>query len=52
VLSGGRYKVGFFAKRHILPGEELFFDYDGTGKLYKYYQEKCPFIHKKKNKNQ
>jgi SET domain-containing protein len=39
--------VVFFAKRDIKCGEELFFDYDGTGMLEKNHKEKYPFIKKK-----
>ena len=44
MMSEGRYKITFFASRMIDVGEELFFDYDGQGILYKNFKEKYPFI--------
>lgn len=50
VLTEGRIKVAFYATRDIEEGEELFFDYDGEGLLYKNYKDKYPFIKSKKGK--
>lgn len=47
ILTQGRYKIGFYAERDIEMGEELFFDYDGEGELYKNYKDKYPFINSK-----
>jgi SET domain-containing protein len=44
MVSEGRYKIGFYANRLIEAGEELFFNYDGEGKLYANFREKYPFI--------
>lgn len=46
-MSEGRRVVVFFAKRDIKRGEELFFNYDGTGMLEKNHKHKYPFIKKK-----
>jgi hypothetical protein len=46
-LSEGKRVVVFFAKRDMKCGEELFFDYDGTGMLEKNHKENYPFIKKK-----
>jgi SET domain-containing protein len=50
VFTDGSYKIGFYAMRDIEKGEELFFDYDGEGQLYKHYKDKYPFIKNKKQK--
>lgn len=47
IFSEGRYKIAFYAERDIEAGEELFFDYDGEGELYKNYKHKYPFINRK-----
>ena len=33
-----------YASRNINKDEELFFDYDGDGTLFKNYKDKYPFI--------
>ena len=48
ILTQGRYRIAFFALRDIVPDEELFFNYDGSGELYKNYKQKYPFIREKK----
>jgi SET domain-containing protein len=50
LLTEGRFKIAFFARKDLEPDDELFFDYDGEGQLYENYKEKYPFINKKKNK--
>lgn len=52
VLSQGRYKIGFYAEREIEPGEELFFNYDGAGDLYRNHRDKYPFIKSSVRKQQ
>lgn len=44
ILSEGRYKIGFYANINIEVGEQLFFNYDGEGMLFKHYRDKYPFI--------
>lgn len=48
ILTEGKYKIGFYATRDIEREDELFFDYDGEGQLYKNYKHKYPFIQDKK----
>lgn len=42
-MGEGRYVIGFYASRDVKRGEELLFNYDGTGELKK-YGKKYPFI--------
>ena len=42
-ISDGKYVIGFYATKEIKKGEELLFNYDGSGQLKK-HQNKYPFI--------
>jgi SET domain-containing protein len=39
--------IAFYALKNINPGEELLFNYDGSGELAKKYYDKYPFILKR-----
>lgn len=49
-MSNGVYVIVFFAKKDIAVGDELYFNYDGAGDLFKNHKTKYPFIKKPKNK--
>jgi hypothetical protein len=49
-MSNGVNVIVFFAKKDIAIGEELYFNYDGEGDLFKNHKTKYPFIKKSKAK--
>lgn len=49
--SNGTEYIALFAMRDIREGEELSFNYDGNGKLYKDHRDKYPFIKPPKKNN-
>ena len=49
-FSNGNYYIALYAARDIKAGEELTFNYDGNGLLYKNHRDKYPFIRPPKAK--
>ena len=46
-FSNGTEYIALYASKNIMEGEELQFNYDGKGLLYKDHRDKYPFIKKK-----
>lgn len=42
--SNGTEMIALYANRDIREGEELTFNYDGNGNLYRVHRDKYPFI--------
>lgn len=50
MFSNGTQYIALFALRDIKQGEELTFNYDGSGALYANHRDKYPFVKPPSNK--